>query len=148
MEGTVGARLLEALQRAGVARPKLAEALDVSRQAVDNWIHGRSAPSREHLIGAARLLGVDPRWLVGESVDQPGQQEDGSPTGTDVPHMEAGGAEDLTNGMGAAATRGEVDMLRRQVADLIGEVALLRSQVSELMQVSRRSGPDEGAGGG
>lgn len=130
----------------------VAEAAGVSSSHLSEALSGRKGFSVENLAKLADNLGCTMDYLAGRTSAAAcgvGQQEAGSPGGTDVPHMEAGEAEDVaTEGMGAAATRGEVDLLRRQVADLIGEVALLKASVAELRRSPRVDGSSGEAGGG
>lgn len=51
-------RLTEARRQSGLSQQEVAEALDVSRQAVSRWETGAAAPSTENLVGLARLYGV------------------------------------------------------------------------------------------
>lgn len=56
--------LTELRKQSGLSQQELAEALDVSRQAVSRWETGASAPSTEKLIELARLYGVPLDELV------------------------------------------------------------------------------------
>ena len=51
-------RLTEARRQSGLSQQEVAEALDVSRQAVSRWETGAAAPSTENLVGLARLYGA------------------------------------------------------------------------------------------
>lgn len=51
-------RLTEARRQSGLSQQEVAEAMDVSRQAVSRWETGAAAPSTENLVGLARLYGV------------------------------------------------------------------------------------------
>ena len=54
---------------------EVAEALDVSRQAISRWETGRAKPSTEKLIALSRLYGVPLDELVG---DEPARVESGA----------------------------------------------------------------------
>ena len=51
-------------RRAGYTQESLAEALNVSRQAVSKWESGRSDPSTTNLIALAKLSGIEPEELL------------------------------------------------------------------------------------
>lgn len=57
-------RLTEARRQSGLSQQEVAEALDVSRQAVSRWETGAVAPSTENLVELARLYGVTLDALV------------------------------------------------------------------------------------
>lgn len=50
--------LTEARRQSGLSQQEVAEALDVSRQAVSRWETGAAAPSTENLVELARLYGA------------------------------------------------------------------------------------------
>ena len=50
--------LTEARRQSGLSQQEVAEALDVSRQAVSRWETGAAAPSTENLVELARSYGV------------------------------------------------------------------------------------------
>ena|GEM_PF-1801617 len=56
--------LAEARRQSGLSQQEVAEALDVSRQAVSRWETGAAAPSTENLVELARLYGVTLYALV------------------------------------------------------------------------------------
>ena len=56
--------LTEARRQSGLSQQEVAEALDVSRQAVSRWETGVAAPSTENLVELARLYGVSLDELV------------------------------------------------------------------------------------
>ena len=55
---TLGQRIREHRQRAGMSQEALARRMDVSRQAVTKWESGQSAPSTENLFRLAELFGT------------------------------------------------------------------------------------------
>lgn len=56
--------LAEARRQSGLSQQEVAEAMDVSRQAVSRWETGAAAPSTENLVELARLYGVTLYALV------------------------------------------------------------------------------------
>ena len=56
--------LTEARRQSGLSQQEVAEALDVSRQAVSRWETGAAAPSTENLVELARLYGATLDALV------------------------------------------------------------------------------------
>ncbi len=62
---TLGERIKERRIGSGMSQEKLAELLDVSRQAVTKWEAGQSAPSSDNLFRLAEVLGC----LVSELLD-------------------------------------------------------------------------------
>ena len=68
---------LALLRRArGLSQQDLAEALEVSRQAVSRWEVGASTPSTENLLALSKLFGVSVDELIGaaEPGETPGQK--------------------------------------------------------------------------
>lgn len=57
-------RLSWALTRAGKNASDLGRALQVSRNAVSQWLNGKSGPSQESMAGAAKFLRVNVHWLA------------------------------------------------------------------------------------
>lgn len=51
-------RLIELREQNNLSQLEVAEALDVSRQAISRWETGRAKPSTEKLIALSRLYGV------------------------------------------------------------------------------------------
>ena len=64
--------LTEARRQSGLSQQEVAEALDISRQAVSRWETGAAAPSTEKLIELARLYGVTLDALVNGSAPEAG----------------------------------------------------------------------------
>jgi len=57
-------RLQEALRERGITRTDLAEALNVSRSAVDSWMSGGRKPPAETIERIAVILHTDAAWLL------------------------------------------------------------------------------------
>ena len=62
---TLAQHIKAARLAAGLSQEKVAEAMDVSRQAVAKWESGRSAPSTANLIRLAEILGTSVDALTG-----------------------------------------------------------------------------------
>lgn len=60
---TLGDRLAKALAVANMSNQDMAEALDVSRNTVSNYINGNTHPKRLYLKEWAVRTGVPPEWL-------------------------------------------------------------------------------------
>lgn len=61
---SLGDRITELRNAAGVSQYDLAKALDVSRQAVSKWENDQSSPDTYHLIQLADLLDTDIEYLA------------------------------------------------------------------------------------
>ena len=59
-------RIKACRQRCGMTQEQVAEALDVSRQAVTKWENGQSAPSTQNLFKLAELFGTTVDFLTAE----------------------------------------------------------------------------------
>jgi transcriptional regulator with XRE-family HTH domain len=57
-ENSVGARIREGREKAGMSQETLAERLGVSRQAVSKWEMGTSTPTPENLKALSEVLGI------------------------------------------------------------------------------------------
>lgn len=57
-------RLQEALQKRGITRADLSEALKVSRSAVDSWMSGGRKPPVDTVERIAVILNTDAAWLL------------------------------------------------------------------------------------
>ena len=70
---TIAKRIYELRKSRGLMQDELAEALDVSRQAVSKWEMGTGIPTLENLISISRYFGVTIDSLVAEepAVDEP-----------------------------------------------------------------------------
>lgn len=62
---------LQWIKRNHLSARELAQKLNVSRQTVYCWIHGKHAPTIGHLIAMGKLSKdpVDPAWFVQEAID-------------------------------------------------------------------------------
>ena len=65
MEENIGRKIRSLREQAGLTQEDVAEAMDVSRQAVSKWEANLSRPSAENLIRLAHLLNVDLAELIG-----------------------------------------------------------------------------------
>ncbi len=68
---SLGSKIKEYRLKAGLSQEKLAEQLNISRQAVAKWESGTSSPSTANLISLASVLGVGIEALVGGSENDP-----------------------------------------------------------------------------
>jgi len=66
VEQTIGDRLRQARERAGMTQEALADKLAVSHKTISAWERGRSGVGVAQLRQAAAVLGVDLLWLIGE----------------------------------------------------------------------------------
>ena len=65
MEENIGRKIRSLREQTGLTQEDVAEAMDVSRQAVSKWEANLSRPSAENLIRLAHLLNVDLAELIG-----------------------------------------------------------------------------------
>lgn len=72
-------RLTALRKKKGLSQLALAEALDVSRQAVSKWESGRSAPSTENLLRLSGIYGVPVDALVNCGLPLPDLEPDAEP---------------------------------------------------------------------
>ena len=76
-------KLAELRSRRGLSQQDVAEALDVSRQAVSRWETGAAVPGRDSLLALSRLFGVSveelvsPAELAAPPAEKPGKTEEG-----------------------------------------------------------------------
>ena len=61
---SLGEVLKEYRQQSGMTQEYVAEALNVSRQAVSKWETGAAEPATSNLLALAKLYGVDPGDLL------------------------------------------------------------------------------------
>jgi len=62
---TIAERLEHALKESGMTASELARAIRIRPQAVSQWISGTTkSPSATNLLRAAKVMGVDPDWLI------------------------------------------------------------------------------------
>ncbi len=66
---TLSERLKMSRTQKGLSQEKIAEMLDVSRQAVTKWESGQTSPSSDNLIALANLYGVSLDELIGKNGD-------------------------------------------------------------------------------
>ncbi len=83
MNQRIAARLVEYRQSAGLSQEKLAEQLNVSRQAVSKWERGESLPDIGNIMALADLYGVTVDELLRGKVAR-GQEGGGNEIGTRV----------------------------------------------------------------
>ena len=62
---TIAERLEHALKESGMTASELARTIRIRPQAVSQWISGSTkSPSATNLLRAAKVMGVDPDWLI------------------------------------------------------------------------------------
>jgi class 3 adenylate cyclase len=61
----IGSRIRERREKLGLKQSDLANALQVSAQAVSKWERGENAPDISAIVPLAKLLGVSTDWLLG-----------------------------------------------------------------------------------
>ena len=66
-------KIISFRKKKGLSQQEVAEALDVSRQAVSRWEVGTSIPSMENLLALSKLFGISIGELTsaGEPLDVP-----------------------------------------------------------------------------
>ena len=72
-------RLKALRKKKGMSQLELAEALDVSRQAVSKWESGRSAPSTENLLRLSGIYGIPLDALVNCDLPIPDLEPEAEP---------------------------------------------------------------------
>ena len=65
----IGAKIAACRKRAGMSQEKLANELNISRQAVSRWESGDTTPSVDKLKTLARIYGVSLDWLCSDTAD-------------------------------------------------------------------------------
>lgn len=73
---TLGERLKMYRTQKGLSQEKIAEMLDVSRQAVTKWEVGQTTPSSDNLIALANLYDVSLDELIGKNEDEMASTEE------------------------------------------------------------------------
>ena len=68
---TLGEKISDLRKRKGISQEKLAELLDVSRQAVTKWESGKGNPDTENLIRLSEIFGVSIDELCGKEAEKP-----------------------------------------------------------------------------
>lgn len=64
---TLGERIRDCRQKANLTQEQVAEAMQITRQAVTKWESGQSAPSTENLFKLAELFGTTVDFLLTEA---------------------------------------------------------------------------------
>lgn len=85
MEETIGRKIRLLREQAGLTQEDVAEAMEVSRQAVSKWEANLSRPSSDNLIRLARLFQVDLEVLIG---GPEGEEAGEAPAMEEVPIVE------------------------------------------------------------
>ena len=78
-------RLIALRKQQGMSQEQLAEALDVSRQAISKWERGESSPDTDNLIALAEIYGVSLDELVGLGNGNGRKKQDEEAEGADGP---------------------------------------------------------------
>ena len=68
---TLGEKISDLRKNKGLSQEKLAELMDVSRQAVTKWESGKANPDTENLIRLAEIFGVSLDELCGKEAEKP-----------------------------------------------------------------------------
>ncbi len=74
--GSVGTRIVEAREAAGLSTPELAERLGVKASTLRNWEREKSEPRGNRLTMLAGVLCVSPTWLLTGFGEEPSAQSD------------------------------------------------------------------------
>lgn len=93
-------KLVHLREEKGMSQLKVAEALDVSRQAVSKWEVGTALPSTKNLCGLSNLYGVSLDYLVGDAdIAKPSEEHAAPPVDSDSPKDGSGrrGGKDVEN---------------------------------------------------
>ena len=76
-------KLVSLRKEKGLTQMKVAEELDVSRQAISRWESGTAVPSIENLRFLGKLYGVPIDYLMNEESERPVQLEESGEKGKD-----------------------------------------------------------------
>lgn len=68
---TIGTKIADCRKRAGMSQEKLANELNISRQAVSRWETGEAVPDTEKVILLSKLFHVTTDYLLLDSVEAP-----------------------------------------------------------------------------
>ena len=68
---TFGEKLQKLRARAGLSQDRLAELLEVSRQAVSKWERNEAMPEAEKIVRISRQFGVSTDYLLLEEQEEP-----------------------------------------------------------------------------
>lgn len=74
-------KLYKLRKKSGLSQEQLAEALNVSRQAVSKWESGSSMPESEKLIAISEHFGVTLDYLMKDAEEDPPEKESGDKPG-------------------------------------------------------------------
>lgn len=74
--GTIGDRIIEARETAGLSTAQLAEHLGIRTATMTNWERNKSQPRGNRLITIAGFLNVSPTWLLTGYGEDPGTETD------------------------------------------------------------------------
>ena len=108
-EETIGARIVEARERAGLSSAQLARRLGVKSRTVSAWERGETTPRTNRLLMLSQMLDVSALWLLeGETRYAPDQ----------VP------PEDRR-------IKGQLETIRRALADLAARIDDLSALVED-----------------
>lgn len=88
-------RLRESRSKKNLTQEGLAEALNVSRQAVSDWERGNKYPEVEKLIALVQELGVHIDWLFEEEIKGEPEKKEDAP----IPPGLVAGLEALSEGL-------------------------------------------------
>jgi len=78
-------RLIALRKQQGMSQEQLAEAMDVSRQAISKWERGESSPDTDNLIALAEIYGISLDELVGLGNGNGRKKQDEEAEGADGP---------------------------------------------------------------
>lgn len=68
-------KLSQLRKEKGLTQLELAEALNVSRQAVSRWEMGTAVPSLDNLVGLSEVYSVSLDYLVHDKIEKPNQSK-------------------------------------------------------------------------
>ena len=68
---TIGAKIAACRKRAGMSQEKLANELNISRQAVSRWETGEAVPDTEKVIQLSRIFHVTTDYLLKDELEEP-----------------------------------------------------------------------------
>lgn len=67
-------RLLYAMAAAGVNQQTLSNESGISKSSISHYVNGSHEPGNKAAYAMARVLAVDPLWLMGLDIDSPNTQ--------------------------------------------------------------------------
>jgi transcriptional regulator with XRE-family HTH domain len=74
--GTIGQRIVEAREAAGLTTAQLAQNLGIRPATMSNWEKNKSQPRGNRLTTIAGFLNVSPTWLLTGYGENPGTESD------------------------------------------------------------------------